>query len=334
MKLGYLVRRLTLFFIVLFLATSLNFFLPRLSGQDPIRYVLNQEQITGGAAGTSNIEAMVKTFDKRFGLTKPLIEQYALFLRNAVTLHFGQSIAYYPTPVTTIIGKALPWSVGLLLTSTVFATVIGTLLGAIASWDKAPGVFKGMVPIFFTFSAVPYFLLGLVLVYLLGFVVSWFPIFGGFQQGTIPSMSFHFWLDVLHHSILPGLSIVVAQIGFWALGMRAMMVTMEGEDYMIQAEAKGLRNARIFLRYAVRNAILPQTTAFSLSLAHIVSGAILVEVVFQYPGIGNVLLNAIKGSDFPVIEGIVFLIILGVAGGMLLMDLVYPFLDPRITQRS
>ena len=141
-------------------------------------------------------------------------------------------------------------------------------------------------------------------------------------------------MDVLHHTILPAFSIVLAQIGFWAMGMRSMMVTVQGEDYILQAEAKGLKDSRIFYRYAMRNAILPQVTGLALSLGTTISGAILVEVVFSYPGVGSVLLQAVRGFDWFVIQGIVFLVILSVAFTMLVIDLIYPLLDPRIHYRT
>ena len=160
------------------------------------------------------------------------------------------------------------------------------------------------------------------------------PLFGGFSTTKIPNFSWDFALDILRHAILPAASIVLAQIGFWAMGMRSMMVTIRGEDYMLQAEAKGLKNSRVFYRYAIRNAILPQVTGLALNLGTIISGAILVEVVFGYPGVGGALLLAVRGFDWFVIQGIVFLVIISVAFTMLVIDLIYPLLDPRINYRS
>ena len=176
--------------------------------------------------------------------------------------------------------------------------------------------------------------MGIVLLYVFAFRIPIFPLLGGYSTERIPELSWSFAVDIMYHSILPALSIVLAQVGFWAMGMRSMMVTIQGEDYMLQAEAKGLQNPRIFYRYAMRNAILPQITGLALSLGTIISGAILVEVVFSYPGVGSVLLQAVRGFDWFVIQGIVFLVIVSVAFTMLVIDLVYPFLDPRITYRS
>ena len=201
------------------------------------------------------------------------------------------------------------------------------------AWGRAPYFLRVIFPAFFTFSAVPFYLMGIVLLFLFAFKIPIFPLFGGFSAAAVPEMSLDFWWDILHHSVLPALSIVLAQIGFWAMGMRSMMVTIQGEDYMLQADAKGLKDNRIFYRYAMRNAILPQFTGLALSLGTIISGAILVEIVFSYPGVGSVLLTAVRGYDWFVIQGVVFLVIVTVAFTMLVIDLVYPLLDPRISYR-
>jgi peptide/nickel transport system permease protein len=235
--------------------------------------------------------------------------------------------------VFSLIWHAVPWTIGLLGTATLLSFVLGTLVGAMMAWGKAPGFLRSIFPAFFTFSAVPPYLMGIILLYVFAFRMSLLPLFGGYGADRIPSFDLSFVRDILYHSILPAGSIVIAQIGGWAMGMRSMMVTTKGEDYMLQAEAKGLKWPRIFLRYAVRNAILPQVTALALSLGAILSGAIVVEVVFSYPGVGTVLANAIRGFDWFVIQGVVFMVILTVALTMLIIDLVYPLLDPRINYR-
>ena len=182
-----------------------------------------------------------------------------------------------------------------------------------------------------TLSAIPYYLLGLVLLYFFAFQTQWLPIFGGYSPGVIPKLTLPFVLDIVRHSILPALSIVLAAIGFWALGMRAMMVTVQGEDSMLFAEAKGLKDRTLFLRYALRNALLPQATSLALALGQILSGAVLVEVVFAYPGIGSVLYHAIRDFDYFLIQGIVFTIIVSIGLATLILDIIYPLVDPRIT---
>lgn len=334
MTLEYFLKRLLQFVAIAFLAATINFFFPRMSGQDPIRQKLIQLQAQGVNVASEDVAGLVDTYTRKFGLDRPLWQQYLTYLGDMARLDFGVSISDYPATVLSILGRALPWTVGLLLSATLISFAIGTFVGALLAWDKAPYFLRVIFPAFFTFSAVPFYLMGIVLLYLFAFRIPLFPLFGGFGTQAIPNLSMEFAMDVLHHSFLPALSIVLAQVGFWAMGMRSMMVTIQGEDYMLQAEAKGLNNQRIFYRYAMRNAILPQITGLALSLGTIISGAILVEVVFSYPGVGSVLLKAVRGFDWFVIQGVVFLIILSVAFTMLVIDLIYPLLDPRISYRG
>jgi peptide/nickel transport system permease protein len=329
-RVPYVIQRIALFVAVVWAAATLNFFLPRISGQDPVREKLMQQAAASGYVHTG-INEMVEEYQRQFGLDQPLWRQYLTYLSNVARLDFGYSIANYPRTVVSILTAALPWTIGLLVTTTLLAFVLGTLAGALLAWPRAPGFIQYLFPPLLTLSAIPFFLLGLVLIYLFAFRVHWFPLFGGYSPGTFPSFSPSFVLDVLKHSVLPGLSILLASLGFWALGMRGMMVTVEGEDYMTFAEAAGLKNTTLFFTLALRNALLPQTTALGLSLGQILSGALLVEVIFSFPGIGSVLYNAIRQFDFFVIQGIVFTIVLGVTFATLVLDLIYPLLDPRIT---
>ncbi len=334
MTLNYFLKRLLQFFVVAFLAATINFFFPRMSGQDPVRQKLVQLATENVSVTAEDAKALVETYNAKFGLDRPLWQQYLSYLGDMARLDFGVSISEYPSTVLSSLRRTVPWTVGLLLMATLISFGIGTFVGALLAWDKAPFFLRTIFPAFFTFSAVPFYLMGIVLLYIFAFKIPIFPLFGGFSTQRIPELSLDFVLNILYHSILPALSIVLAQVGFWAMGMRSMMVTIQGEDYMLQAEAKGLTDRRIFYRYAMRNAILPQLTGLALSLGTIISGAILVEVVFSYPGVGSLLLKAVRGFDWFVIQGIVFLVILTVAFTMLVIDLAYPLLDPRINYRS
>ncbi len=331
MRAEYVIKRIALFVVVVWLAATINFFVPRIGGRDPVIEKLINEAAVNAGYLQSGYQQMAAEYQKKFGLDRPLILQYFSFLGDTASLNLGHSISQYPVTVNQLLVDAMPWTIGMLGTATMLAFVLGSFLGAYISWRGAPTFVKSLVPALFTLSAVPYYLLGLILLYVLAFKVSWFPIFGGYDIATFPAWDFAFVVNVLKHSFLPALSIVLAGVGFWALGMRAMMVTMQGEDYMVQADALGLRDRRIFWKYAVRNAILPQSTALALSLGHVVSGAVLVEVIFGYPGIGTLLYLAIREFDYFVISGIVLMVILAIALAMLLMDLVYPLIDPRIT---
>jgi peptide/nickel transport system permease protein len=332
MQLKYLIRRLILFVIVVWVSATINFVLPRLSGGNAIRSQLLQQAAQGGYV-QGNIDAMVAEFDKEFGFDKPLWQQYITYLWDISHLEFGFSMANYPTRVTTLMANALPWTLALLGLSTAIAFSLGIFLGGLLAWPKTPRVIVNvLLPPFLTLSAVPYYMLGLILLWVLAFQFHWFPIFGAYSPGTIPDWSDpEFVKDVAGHMVLPALSIVLSAVGFWALGMRAMMVTVQHDDFVQFAEAKGLKDRTVFFGYAGRNALLPQVTALGLTIGHILSGALLVEIVFSYPGIGNVLYHSIRSYDYFAIQGIVFGVIVSITLATLILDLIYPRIDPRIS---
>lgn len=330
MSLRYVIGRLIFFVIVVWAGTTLIFFLPRLApGRDPIRERLGM-MVANGGMNADSIEIMAKAYEQKFGLDKPLWIQYLNYLSSMARFDLGYSLARFPSRVSDMIGQAVPWTVALLGFSTLIAFTLGSLLGGLLAWPGAPRSLRLLLPPLFTFSSIPYYLLGLILTYVFAFKLRWFPLQGGNGILTMPTLTFGYVLELIYHSILPALSIVLASVGFWSLSMRGMMITVEGEDYITLAEAKGLPNNRIFLWYAMRNALLPQTTALALSLGTILSGALLVEIIFGYPGIGSVLFSAITGFDYFVIYGVVFFIVLTIALVTLILDLIYPLLDPRI----
>lgn len=326
---SYAIRRILIFVAVIWVAASLNFFLPRLaSGRDPVRSRLGMQAASGGSI--TGIQELVDSYSAKFGLNEPMYKQYLRYMGDVVTLDLGYSIAAYPARVSDLIRAALPWTILLLFTSTILSFTLGTLAGAFLGWERRPKQVDYLFMPLLTLSAVPYYLLGLILVYFLAFRTTSFPLIGGYDVGSRPSWSLSFALDAIHHSILPALSIVLVQMGNWALGMRGMMVMTEGEDYMTYAEARGVSPRTIFLRYGVRNAMLPQVTALALSLGTIASQAVLVEVVFGYPGIGTLLYRSITGVDYFLIYGVVLLVVIAIALMTLILDLIYPLLDPRI----
>ena len=325
----YLLKRVGFLFVVVWVAASINFVLPRMTGQNPIRQRIVL-QVQSGGGRYAGIEEMVAVYDKKFGLDQPMWRQYLIYLGTLARFDLGQSITHYPKEVKSVIRDSLPWTVGLLGVSTITAFVWGSLYGALVDWEGAPRWLVAIAPVLFTLSAIPFYLMGLILLHFLSFKLRWFPGYGGYSTGVIPEMSWSFALDVLQHSALPALSIVLAGLGFWALGMRGMMVTVKGEDYMTMGEAKGLKGRRLFFRYGVGNALLPQVTSLALALGYVTSGSVLVEIVFSYPGLGNALFRAVKVVDYPVIQGIALTIILALAVATLIVDLALPFLDPRI----
>jgi peptide/nickel transport system permease protein len=332
-QLAYIATRYGIFLLIVWLAATLNFFLPRLSGRDPVRDKLLQQAQLGGYV-QAGIEAMTREYEQRFGLDKALWRQYLTYLHDMSRLHFNYSISHYPRTVNEIMAEAIPWTVGLLGTTTVLSFAIGTLLGALLAWAGAPRYLRVLMPPLWALHAIPFFLCRLILMYFLAFQLQWLPMFGGYTAGAFPALTLAFVGDVLKHAVLPALSIILVATGGWALALRGMMVTTQGEDYVTFAEAKGLQSRTIFLHYCLRNAILPQTTALALSLGQILSGAVLVEVIFAYPGIGTVLYHAIRENDHFLIQGIVFSVIVALGLATLMLDLLYPWLDPRITYRK
>ncbi len=329
----FVVKRFLFFLFVVWLASTVIFIIPRLSGQDPVKEKLLLEAQRGGAMQTG-LDAMAKSYQKRFGLDQPLWTQYINFLKDLAKLDLGVSIAFFPRTVNDIVFESLMWTLGLMGTVTVLAFVLGTLAGAVLGWPRKPGWLQYVFMPLLTLSAIPQYLLAMILIFVIAFQLGWLPLFGGYSPATVPTLTFEFVIDVLRHAILPAFAIIFSAIGFWAIGMRGMMINTQGEDYMIQADAKGLKGSRIFMRYAVRNALLPQVTGLALVLGTIVTGQVLVERVFSYPGIGDILFQAIRLSDFFVIRGIVIIIILGIAGATFLLDVFYPLLDPRIKVRK
>ena len=324
----WLLRRLSLTGIVIVAASSINFWLPHLTGRNPIAERLSGIAAEGG--GAADLSALIESYEQRFGLDKPLWEQYLNYLVDMVTFDWGYSIAAYPARVSDLVLQALPWTLGLMTVTLIIAFVIGSLLGAIAAWRNDLRLLQFVVPIFMLLAGIPYYLLGLMLIYFFAFRLGWFPIGGGAPLGAQAQWSWEYVSDILYHAALPGLSIVLAAIGMWALGMRAMIITVKGQDFILYAEAKGLKPWRIFYTYGFRNALLPQVTTLALAFGQLVTGAVLVEMVFGYPGLGSLLFNSVRYVDYSTVYGVVMVLIMTVALSMLIIDLLYPLLDPRV----
>lgn len=326
---SYVARRLGMFFFTTWFSATIMFFIPRMAPGDPIQSMVTRLSSRSGYVEGSG--RLIQAWRDRFGLDDPLIVQYFSYLKNMVTLDFGYSLSQFPVEVRTMVGQAMPWTVGLLTVATILSFGLGTVVGALLAWRRTPGLLRAFLPLSLIFTAIPFYILGILLIYLFVFQLELFPITGGKRSDVESGLSFAFINSVIQHGTLPALSIVLASMGFWALGMRGMMITVAGEDYLTLARAKGLHPMRILFRYEVRNAVLPQVTALVLGLGGIVGGTVLVEYLFGYPGMGALLYQAIQSSDFTVIQGIVFILIATTVFAVLIIDLVYPLLDPRIS---
>ncbi len=327
--LKYLVQRLLQFVVIIFIANTLTFVLPRLVPGDPIEQALTMKSAAAGKQSV-DIQAWAKSYREKFGLDQPLWRQYLNYWRDLLRFDFGYSLADYPTTVMSKIRGALPWTIGFMLTSTLLAFVLGTMVGALLGWPNTPRILQAVVPFLMFFSAVPFWLFGLFLIWVFAVELRWLPGGGGFDQILILRPDLKTALNILKHAILPSLTLVLWGVGSWALGMRAMMTSVLGEDYMTFAQAKGLRNGHIFLRYGVRNALLPQITGLAVSLGLIIGSGVLVETIFSYPGIGSLTFAAINAKDYFVINGTVFIMVLLAVFSLFVVDLIYPLIDPRI----
>ena len=322
----FLLRKLGFYLVALWAALTLNFVIPRLMPGDPVDLLISKLGQRGPVSPETraSIEALLGTDSDR-----PIAAQYADYLGNLVTGDLGVSVSYFPATVSSIIAQTLPWTIGLIGLATVISFVVGVGLGTLAGWKRGSWV-DNLIPVTTMFQSVPYFWLALILLFLLGSVVSIFPLNGGYDVYTVtPGPSLAFLGSVAYYGTLPALTIILSSVGGWMLGMRNMMVSTLSEDYMVTAEAKGLRPGRIMRRYAARNAILPSISGFAISLGFVVAGSIVTEAVFSYPGIGSALLQAVSANDYALMQGIFLVITLAVLGANLLVDLLYAVIDPR-----
>jgi peptide/nickel transport system permease protein len=329
---AYVARRFGVMLLVIVLAVTINFALPRLMPGDPIQAQLSQLMASG--SGSGDVSAMVKSYQARFGLDQPMLAQYLAYWKSIFSLDLGYSLINYPERVNAAILAGLPWTLGLLGFATLVSFTLGTFLGGMLGWPRTSRTFRNFGSGVLLLSSVPYFLIGMILLYFFAIVLRWFPAGGGMPFGLNAGFNLETIRGILWHGTLPALSIVLAETGAWAIGMRGMLISVLGEDYITFAEAKGNRPRRILSRYAIRNALLPQLTRLALALGHIVSGAILVEVIFSYPGIGFRLYQAIQTKDYFVLQGIVLLLSVSIAVAMFILDLIYPLIDPRITAKG
>jgi peptide/nickel transport system permease protein len=325
---SYIAKRIGVFFITIFVATTLNFVVIHITPQNPVAVLMGRLAARG--AMVENGAQLLKFYTERFGLDQPIYVQYLMYLRNLLHGDLGYSLAYFPAKVSAVVLPAVPWTLGLLLFANLLAAIIGNILGALAVWGRAPRLFTWATYGFMSIAAIPFYLLALILLYLFAFLWPVLPSSGAFTPGSSREFDLATAFEFVRHASLPVLSVALGLIGFWALSMRGAMASVLGEDYLTYARVKGLRESTIFFRYGMRNAMLPQVTAFAIDLGRLVSGQVLVELIFSYPGLGLVLYNALRTGDYFVIQGVVLFIIISVALAMLLLDLIYPLLDPRI----
>jgi peptide/nickel transport system permease protein len=323
----YVLRKLGFYLVAAWVALTINFFLPQLIPGNPVEVLLTKMSQSGPVpAGEQQV------LTRLLGLGHGnIFQKYWQYADSVTHLRLGLSISNFPTPVSTEIGSAIYWTLILVGTATVISFLLGIALGALAGWKRGSRI-EVIIPSTTLFTAMPYFWLALILVFVFATTV-WhvFPAGQGYNTDSFISVGWNlqFIASAAQHAILPALTIVISSVGGWLLGMRNMMVSTLSDDYVLAAEAKGLSPRRIMIGYAARNAVLPSVSGFAISLGFVVSGAIAMEYVFSYPGIGFQLVTAVGNDDFPLMQGIFLVITLTVLGANLIVDMLNGFIDPR-----
>ncbi|HEY1703812.1 MAG TPA: ABC transporter permease [Trebonia sp.] len=320
----YVLRRAGFFLVTLWAAVTLNFFLPRLMPGNPAIAMM------GKFRGKINPQALT-ALETLFGVNtkESLPAQYVDYLRDLATGNWGISLTFFPTPVSDVVRTGILWTLGLVGVTTILAFVLGTWIGAIAAWRRGSLLDSVAPPVLVITSAIPYFWVGMMFILIFGLKLNWLPWSGGSSLGDTAGLTASYIGDVLEHAILPGLALLITTIGGWTLTMRNNMITTLAEDYVRMARAKGLTSSRIMLDYAARNAVLPNLTGFAMSIGFVVGGAILIEYVFNYPGVGYLLLQAVQSEDYPLMQALFLLITVAVLIAILIADIATAIFDPR-----
>ncbi len=320
----YILRRLGFYMAALVVAIMINFFLPRLLPGDPATIIL------GTSAGRLSPEALQQVREALGLSNAPLPQQFVNYLSHLFQGDFGTSYTYFPAPVTTVISTGLIWTLLLGSVSLVISFVLGNLLGIVGSWRRGGLVDTLAPPLLILIGSFPAFFLALGLLYIFGVKLDLFPISHAYNTRLPQGFNLPFIKSVLEHMVLPVTTSVLLGLGGWALGMRNVMVGVLADDYVTMAEAKGLKQIRIMFNYAARNALLPGVTGFGIALGAVLSGQILIETVFSYPGLGFMLIYSVNGRDYPLMQGLFMMITMGILAANFLVDILYTRLDPRV----
>jgi peptide/nickel transport system permease protein len=319
---SFIVRRLVFYIVAAWVALTVNFFIPRAMPGNAVQAIM--------AKFPSLQPSAYKALEALLGVGHPgsIWSQYGSYLDDVFHLNFGTDVTQYPAPVSTLLAETIPWTLILVGSATVIAFVVGTGLGIVAGWRHG-GRLDRVLPGLMFLQAIPYFFFALILLELFAAKLHVFPLGQGYAEGLIPGWHWDFIGSAIYHSLLPALTIVLTSIAGWMLQMRNVMITTVGEDYVIAAQAKGLHNRRVIFTYAARNAILPQLQGFALALGFVVSGALIMEIVFSYPGIGLLLLTAVTSSDYPLMQAIFLVITFAVLLANMFVDVIIVLSDPR-----
>jgi peptide/nickel transport system permease protein len=320
----FILRRLGFFVVTLWAAVTLNFLIPRLMPGNPALAMMARYR------GHINPQAL-HALEIAFGVHshQSLVSEYFSYLGNIFRGRFGVSLTFFPDAVSRDVLQALPWTLALVGVTTILAFLLGTFIGLLAAWKRGGWLDGALPPIFVITSAFPYFFLAMLAIWLFAVKLGWLPQSGGYSITTTQGWTWDFAYDAFKHAILPAMTILVTSIGAWILTMRNNTISVLAEDYVRMARAKGLSPGRIMWTYAGRNAILPNLTGFAMSLGFVVSGAILVEYVFNYPGVGWMFLQSVENQDYALMQGLFLMIVIAVLTCILAADVATALLDPR-----
>ncbi|CAH1691561.1 ABC transporter permease [Hyphomicrobiales bacterium] len=329
---AYVAKRLVQFALVVFIGVNLAFVITHASPIDPVEQSISAVTSFGSTAPEA-IAAMRTSLQELYGLKGTLGEQYLTFWNRVLRGDFGPSLSAFPTPVSALIGRALPWTAGLLIVSTMITWVLGNLLGGLAGYYQRNRMLKLMGVVAMGVHPIPYYIVALLLLIVFGFLWPVLPITGGSAMNLQQGWNWPFVSSVLLHSILPALSLILIGLGSWFLGMRSLVSNVVTEDYVVYAEIAGLDSRRVLGSYVMRNALAPQVTGLAMSLGGIFNGAVITEKVFGYPGVGTLLVDAVYAGDYGLVLGVTTVSIIAVSVGVLVIDLLYPLIDPRVELR-
>ncbi|MCB0139183.1 MAG: ABC transporter permease [Caldilineaceae bacterium] len=326
----YLLRRLATYVLTIFGSFTVAFIFFRMMPGNPLGALITTMRQQYSYT-IPDADKMIEEYERLLGINGNWFEQYVRYVSNVVLrFDLGPSLTAFPTHAQVLIFQALPWTIGLLGISVILAWFIGLVLGGIVGWRRNFPGSELITTLAIGFSQIPQYFVALLLIFLFAYTLLWFPARGAYPATMQPGLTLTFLLGLLRHSFLPALSIVVVSVSGWLISTRSLMISILGEDYLLFADAKGLRPGYIFSRYALRNALLPQLTGLAISLGFIMNGAFLVEYIFTYPGIGTLFINAIGILDYNTVQGIVLISIVAVLTANLLLDLLLPLVDPRI----
>jgi peptide/nickel transport system permease protein len=330
--LAYVGKRFALYLAVLFIGLTITFMLPRLMPINPVDGYIGQIQARANGVLSAEAIAELRTnLESLYGLNGDIFSQYVNYLQRIVLrFDFGPSFSYYPQPVSGMLLAALPWTLGLLLVSTVIAWIMGNMVGLVAGYFHKKKAASLLEFVGILLYPIPYYILAVTSLLLLAYIFPIFPLSATFPVGQMTPEKFGM---ILYNSLLPGITLVLAGFGWNILSMKALTVATTEEPYVTYARLKGTSNWTRMISYVFRNALLPQVTALALSLGMVFNGALLTEMIFSYPGIGLIMRTAATGGDYNVLYGAITISIIAVATAGLVIDLIYPLLDPRIRHK-